>query len=342
MLIDLRSDTVTLPSKAMLQAMVNAPLGDDVFGEDTSVIALEKKVATLFDKPSALFFPSGTMANQAAIHAQIKPRQEIICDRHSHIYLYEGGGLAFHSGLSTCLIEGNRGRLTAAQIEANIRPHNDYSPVTSIVAIENTHNRGGGSIYSLEEIKNIYTLCRKKGLKLHLDGARIFNAITASDYSAAEIGRYFNTLSVCLSKGLGAPVGSVVVMDGDLEHEMRKVRKVMGGGMRQAGVLAAAGLYALEHNISKLRDDHRRAKELESGLNDLPMVQNVLPVMTNIVVTQLRDDVDLNGFIRDLEEKGIKTVAFGPQAVRMVTHLDFTDEMLEYALEVFEKIGKKY
>jgi threonine aldolase len=336
--IDLRSDTVTRPTRGMLDAMMSAKVGDDVFGEDPTVQALEKQTAALFGKESAVFFPSGTMANQAAILAQTRPREEIICDKTSHVYLYEGGGLAFHSGLSVSLLDGDRGRLTASQVEAAIRADNVHYPKTSIVSLENTHNRGGGSIYSATEMKQIRQLCSKHKLSLHLDGARIFNALAEAEYSASEVGGLFDTISICLSKGLGAPVGSVVVMDASLEHEMRRVRKVMGGGMRQAGVLAAAGLYALEHHVARLKDDHYKARILAQTLIDLPMVDSVVPVETNIVVTRLKDTFPLDNFITILASKGIKTVAFGPQAVRMVTHLDFTDDMLQYAVGVLKEL----
>jgi threonine aldolase len=339
MKIDLRSDTVTLPSPEMLEAMLQAKLGDDVFGEDPTVRALELKTAALFGKEAGLFFPSGTMANQSAILAQTRPRQEVICDKHAHIYLYEGGGLAFHSGLSTSLIDGNRGRLTARQIDEAIRPDNLHYPVTSLVSLENTHNRGGGSIYSIDDIREIHSLCAKNGLAMHLDGSRIFNALAESDYTAAVIGHYFNTISVCLSKGLGAPIGTVVVMDAVLEKEMRKIRKVMGGGMRQAGILAAAGIYALDNNIPLLKEDHRRAKELESTLANLSWVDQVVPVDTNIVVTKLLDSYPLETLIARLSEKGIQTVAFGPQALRMVTHLNFDDDMLQYTVDTLKSFS---
>jgi threonine aldolase len=339
MKIDLRSDTVTQPTPAMREAMFSAPLGDDVFGEDPTVIELEKKTAAIFGKGAALFFPSGTMANQSAILSQTRPRQELICDRNSHVFLYEGGGLSFHSGLSTALLDGDRGRLTTKQVESAIRPDNVHYPVTSIVSLENTHNRGGGSIYSLDAIKEIAAVCQKNNLAMHLDGARIFNALAAASYTAREIGQYFNTISVCLSKGLGAPVGSVVVMDAVLEHEMRRIRKVMGGGMRQAGILAAAGLYALDHHLDRLKEDHRRAKELEQAMIAFPLTEYVIPVDTNIVVTKLKEDYPLEKFIAALELKDIMTVAFGPQAVRMVTHLDFDDAMLERTIRVLKEMS---
>ena len=338
--IDLRSDTVTRPTPEMLEAMMHAQTGDDVFGEDPTVNELERKTAAIFGKDAAVFFPSGTMANQAAIHAQTRPRQEIICDKHSHIYLYEGGGLAFHSGLSVSLADGNRGRLSAQQVEESIRADNIHYPVTSLVSLENTHNRGGGCVYKWDEITSVAEVCKKHKLALHLDGARVFNALAEANYSAGDLGRHFNTISVCLSKGLGAPVGSVVVADPALEHELRRVRKVMGGGMRQAGILAAAGIYALDNNISKLPADHRRAKVLEQTLQSLSVVEQVVPVETNIVVTKLRESCRLEQFIASLADNGIRTVAFGPQAVRMVTHLDFDDSMLDYTVSVLKKMNR--
>ncbi len=335
---DLRSDTVTKPTPGMIDAMMSAPLGDDVFGEDPTVIALEQKIAAIFGKDAGLFFPSGTMANQAGIKALTSPADEIICDHTAHIYLYEGGGLAFNSGISAWLLNGDRGRITAEQVLEAVRPDNDYSPKTSIVSIENTHNRGGGSIYPFKEILAISKVCKNNRLKLHLDGARIFNALAEADYTAADIGNQCDTLSVCLSKGLGTPVGSVLLATYEVIAKARRVRKIMGGGMRQAGVLAAAGIYALDNNVAGLKDDHRRAKTLGTILAQLPFVESVIPVDTNIVITKLNNNYPLAQFIDRLMESGIKTVAFGKQALRMVTHLDFNDNQLDYVCGVLKKM----
>jgi threonine aldolase len=338
MLVDLRSDTVTRPSRAMTEAMLAAPVGDDVFGEDPTINELEKKVAAIFGMEDSIFCPSGTMSNQIALQILTKPRDEIICDHTSHVYLYEGAGLAFNSGLSTCLVAGNRGRITASQVEENIRPDNIHYPKTSAVSLENTHNRGGGSIYELREIAAIKEVCNKNGLKLHLDGARIFNALAAADYNAVDIGKYFDTISVSISKGLGAPVGSLLVGSATLIKDARRVRKVFGGGMRQAGILAAAGIYAIDNNMAGLKIDHQRAKTLASAMESLPYTDHVLPVDTNIVITFLNDRIPVQQLLNMLEEKNIRTVQFGKQSIRMVTHLDFTDEMLDYTCKEINKI----
>ncbi|MBL0341724.1 MAG: aminotransferase class I/II-fold pyridoxal phosphate-dependent enzyme [Bacteroidetes bacterium] len=338
MLVDLRSDTVTKPTPAMLEAMFQAQIGDDVFNEDPTVVELEKKVAAIFGKEAALFCPSGTMTNQIAIKILSASGQEIICDHSSHVYLYEGGGLAFNSGLSTNLLIGDRGRLHASQVEEAIKPDHVYYPKTALVSLENTHNRGAGSVYKLDEIKAIRKVCLSHNLKTHLDGARIFNALAESDYNAVDIGSQFDTISVCLSKGLGAPVGSVLVASAPLIHEGRRVRKVLGGGMRQAGFLAAAGIYALNHNVSTLKDDHSRAKKLFDCMSSLDFIDQVFPVETNIIVSKLNNNFPVQSFIDKLAEKNIKVVQFGKQAVRMVTHLDFTDEMLDYVCQILPKI----
>lgn len=339
MTIDLRSDTVTRPGKAMLDAMFSAGIGDDVFGEDPTVNELETHTATLFGKEAGLFCPSGTMSNQLAIKSQSVHGQEIICDQQAHVYLYEGGGLAFNSGLSVALLSGERGRLSAAQVSAAIRASNVHFPETAVVALENTHNRGGGSIYSLDEIKAIRKVCDANNLRLHLDGARIFNALVESNYSASDIGKQFDTISVCLSKGIGAPIGSVLVGDAVTLARARRFRKVLGGGMRQAGFLAAAGLYGLRNNISRLKDDHRRARILGETMASLSVTEEVIPVDTNIVVTRLKDRMPLDKFLAELDSRNIKAAAFGPQAVRMVTHLDFDDTMLEQTVHALKQIS---
>jgi threonine aldolase len=334
--VDLRSDTVTKPTPAMLEAMMTARVGDDVFMEDPTVDLLEKKAAALFGMEAGLFCPSGTMTNQIGIKILTKPQEEIICDHTSHVYMYEGGGLAFNSGLSVWLLKGDRGRITADQVTESIRADHVYYPKTSVVVLENTHNRGGGSVYDLGEIKKIREVCNHYQLNLHLDGARIFNALTESEYSAGDMGGLFDTVSVCLSKGLGAPVGSVLLSSAIKIKEARRVRKVLGGGMRQAGYLAAAGIYALDHHVERLRDDHRRAEILGKAMSELPFVKQVMPVDTNMVISEFNSDYPLNSFISKLESHQIKTVPFGKQTLRMVTHLDFTDDMLDYTLMILK------
>lgn len=328
--VDLRSDTITKPTPGMLDAMLSASTGDDVFGEDPTVAELERRVAHLFGKEAGLFCPSGTMTNQIALKVLTRPQEELICDQSSHVYLYEGGGAAFNSGLSVWLLNGDRGRLRSEEIRDAIRPENVHYPRTSLVALENTHNRGGGSIYEISEMEAIRKVCDEHHLGLHLDGARIFNALAEADYSAPQVGQLFDTISVCLSKGLGAPVGSVLTASKALINEARRVRKVMGGGMRQAGYLAAAGIYALDHHIKRLRDDHRRARQLENILKSLSFIEEVVPVQTNIVVSRLSGQIPTEQFLNLLETNHIKAVAFGKQQIRMVTHLDFNDEMLAY------------
>jgi threonine aldolase len=328
-LIDLRSDTVTRPTPEMLAAMMAAPVGDDVFGEDPTVNALQTKAAELFGMEAALFCPSGTMTNQIAFKVLTRPGDEVIIDENAHPYKYEGGGLAVNSGLSVALITGNRGRITAAQVEARINnPDDAHFPLSRVVSLENTCNRGGGAIYDFAEIQKIREVCDRRGLALHLDGARLFNALVESPQTAADFGEIFDTISICLSKGLGAPIGSLLLSTHDRIKAARRARKVLGGGMRQAGFLAAAGIYALDHHVQRLRDDHALARALGAEVEALPYVAELFPVDTNILVFRLQDGVRVPHLLAHLAENGIKAVAFGGQLVRFVTHLDFKAEMI--------------
>ena len=337
MIVDLRSDTVTKPTPGMLEAMFNAKVGDDVFGEDESVNELEAKAAEMFGMEAGLFCPSGTMTNQIAIKCFTQPLDELIADQSAHIYRYEVGGIAFNSGVSTRLLNGDRGRITVEMIEPEINdPNNVHFPRTSLVALENTVNKGGGACYTLEDIKPIADLCRRKDLKLHLDGARIFNALVATGDKAEDYGQYFDGISVCLSKGLGTPVGSVLLADQETIRYARRVRKALGGGMRQAGFLAAAGIYALDHHIERLKIDHAHARILAEELEKSNWVTGVVPVETNIV---LFDTVDpANTIVHKLAEHGIKCNATGPRRIRFVTHLDIHPGQVEYTVDVIGKI----
>jgi threonine aldolase len=337
MIVDLRSDTVTLPTPGMRDAMMSAPIGDDVFGEDPSVIQLEKKIAALFGKEAAVFCPSGTMTNQIGIRILTNPFEEIICYSGAHIYRYEGGGIAGNSHLSLKLLDGDRGRFTVKDIESNIgNPADPHSAITSLIALENTVVRGGGSYWSLSQIADIRNFALAKGIKTHLDGARIFNALAETGDNPATIASYFDTVSVCLSKGLGAPVGSVLLCSSELELKARRARKAFGGGMRQAGFLAAAGTYALDNHITRLKDDHRRARVLGDTLKNLSWVKSIDQVDTNIIVFEV-DDQDKA--LSALSEHNIKAVKFRTQKeLRMVTHLDFTDDMLDHAITALKKI----
>jgi threonine aldolase len=334
-IIDLRSDTVTRPTKEMLEAMIASKVGDDVFNEDPTINELESFTAEMFGKEAALYCPSGTMTNQIAIKVHTQPGDELLCDVNSHIYNYEGGGISFNSGVQAKLIQGNEGRLSAELIEPLINPDLDWLTRTSLVSLENTVNRAGGSYYTLEQIRPIHNLCKTKKLSLHLDGARLFNALVETKESPLEVGKYFDTISVCLSKGLGAPVGSLLLGTKDHIKKARKYRKVFGGGMRQAGFLAAAGLFALKNNVERLKEDHKKAKVIEGVLKEVFYVESILPVYTNIVIFNL-DPKKYTGeaFEKKLAENKIKIAAFGKQTIRMVTHLDFTDEMLERTVKV--------
>jgi threonine aldolase len=336
MIVDLRSDTVTKPTPGMLEAMMNANVGDDVFGEDPTVNKLESKLASMFGMEAGMFCPSGTMSNQIAIKCFTQPMDELIADQTAHVYRYEGGGIAFNSGVSTRLLYGERGILTADMIAPEINDDNTYFPRTSLVVLENTVNKGGGSCYTLAQIAPIAALCKSKGLKLHLDGARIFNALTHTGDKAADYGKYFDGISVCLSKGLGAPVGSVFLASADSIKYARRIRKVLGGGMRQAGFLAAAGIYALDHHVERLKIDHAHAALLASELAKQPWVGGVLPTETNLL---LFDTVEPAADVaKKLEEKGIMAVPTGPNRIRFVLHLDIHPEMVEYVVNSLKEI----
>lgn len=333
-LIDLRSDTVTKPTPAMREAMFAAEVGDDVFGQDPTVNALEEKAAALFGMEAALFCPSGTMTNQIAFKTLTQPLEMAILDQTAHPYLYEGGGLAFNSGISVGLLQGERGIFTAEQAEARINPPGDlHQPVTRVISVENTCNKGGGAVFPLEEIHRIREVCDRHGLFLHLDGARLFNAMVAAGTSPETYGGIFDTISICLSKGLGAPVGSLLLSTKERIGRARRVRKVMGGGMRQAGFLAAAGIYALDHHVERLAEDHQRAADLGRELENIPFVEALYPVETNILVFKLAKGLPPARFLAHLEGKGVLAVPFGGQYIRYVTHLDITDEMLPRILE---------
>jgi threonine aldolase len=333
--IDLRSDTLTKPSAAMLEAMMNAELGDDVFGEDPTIQKLERKTAAMFGMQAGLFCPSGTMTNQIAIKAHTQPLDEIICDKLSHIYNYETGGFAFHSGVSVRLTNGDRGKMTVPQIKELILPDFDWYPNTKMVAIENTVNKGGGSVYTIDEMKAISEFCRENKLCYHLDGARIFNALETLDKKPTDLAGIFDSISVCISKGLGAPVGSVLLGDAAFIKKTRKIRKVMGGGMRQSGILGAACIYALDNNVERLKTDHENAMRLAETLAECAWVKQVLPVETNIVIFEVADSAIAS---QKLAEVGIKTSPFSPTLVRMVTHLDVTDEMIESAISTLQNL----
>lgn len=337
---DLRSDTVTKPTPAMLQAMFAAQVGDDVYGEDPTINALEQKAAALFGMEAGLFCPSGTMTNQIAIKAHTEPMTEVICDITAHIYQYEGGGIMFNSGASVALIHGERGKMTPAQVEAHIRPDNIHYPPTRLVALENTCNKGGGAYYTLPEIAAISEVCQRHGIPLHLDGARVFNALVASGENPQEYGRYFDSISICLSKGLGAPVGSLLLGKADFIKKSRRIRKVLGGGIRQGGYLAAAGIFALDHHVARLADDHRKAKQIEETLLQADYVDHVLPVETNIVIVKLNDRYSDAGFVAVLAKQGIRASSFGPQMIRFVTHLDVSEEMLQHVIEVLQHLNQ--
>jgi threonine aldolase len=320
----------------MLQAMMAAEVGDDVFREDPTVRALEEKAADIFGHEAGLFCPSGTMTNQIALKVHTRPLDEVICDEMSHIFQYEVGGYAFHSGIGVNLLHGENGILTPEMVEKAIKAPFDWLPRSTLVVLENTCNKGGGSIYPMENIRGIKEVCKRKGMSLHLDGARLFNALVETGDDARELGSCFDSISLCLSKGLGAPVGSVLMGNKSFVAEARRVRKVMGGGMRQAGYLAAAGIYALDNNIERLRDDHAHARQLAEALNQLPYVASIRPVETNLVIFDLMPEYTPQQLLDYLLEKGVRASAFGPQTIRFVTHLDVDQEMIQQAIRILQ------
>ena len=338
MKIDLISDTVTRPTKEMLAAMMNAEVGDDVFKSDPTVTALQEKAAALFGMEDALFFPSGTMANQTAIKLHTQPGDKLFCDKWSHVYNYEGGGAAFNSGVSCKLIDGDRGMFTAEQLKVASAGRADiHVPYSRLVCVENTTNKGGGACWDFEELKKIRQVCLDQNLDYHLDGARLFNALVAKNETPRQYGELFDTISICLSKGLGAPVGSILLGSKTHIAKALRIRKLFGGAMRQVGFLAAAGLYALDNNIERLADDHKKAKEIEQLLNSLSYIKKVEPVETNIIIFYVKDHLNAEDFISKMEEKNILLTPMGDGKIRIVTHLDFSDQMLEKLLYELKK-----
>lgn len=335
-MIDLRSDTVTRPTQPMLEAMLAARVGDDVFGEDPTINELEAEVAKQFGKDAALFCASGTMANQIAIKCHTRPGDEVICETNSHVYIYEGGGIAFNSGCQVKPLPGVRGLIDAQQVVEAINPDDIHKPVSRLVCLENSSNRGGGSIYQLSDIEDIRAICLQNNLKLHLDGARLWNALVARGETALQHGKQFDSISVCFSKGLGAPVGSVLVGNADFIQQARRVRKVFGGGMRQAGYLAAACLYALDHNVARLESDHNHAKYIASQLIKKDFVGKMLPVESNMIIFEVHGRFTPKAFVEKLAGSGIKCLAISPTQVRMVTHLDILPVMVEQLGHIIE------
>ena len=339
MKIDLRSDTVTKPTPAMLDAMMQAEVGDDVFDEDPTVKILESRLAKMFGKPRALFFPSGSMANQTAIKLHTQPGEQVICDKYAHIYNYEAGGVSFNSGASCNLLDGNRGMFTAKQVKEAINPSAFYYSKTSLVEIENTTNKGGGACWDFNEIKKIKEVCNDNNLGFHLDGARLWNALVEKEETTLQYGELFDTISVCLSKGLGCPIGSVLIGNEDIMEQSVRIRKVFGGNMRQVGYLAAAGLFALDNNIERLKEDHKKAKEIGEVLLECSYIKKVEPIETNIIIFELNDDVSESNFLNNLEAKNIHIIRMGGGKLRIVTHMDYTNVMHEILLDTLIKLN---
>ncbi len=334
MIVDLRSDTVTKPSAEMLDTMFCAKTGDDVFGEDPTVNELQQFVAEYFGMEAALFCTSGTQTNQIAINVHVRPGGEVICHEESHIYKYEGGGIAKNSGASVRLLQGDRGRITKNQIEKWVNPEHDvHFPITQLISIEDTSNRGGGAIYNFEEIKRISSFSKERNIPLHLDGARLMNALIETKIEPKEYANQFDSISLCLSKGLGAPIGSVLIGKKDFIKKAHRVRKVLGGGMRQAGIIAAAGIYALKNNVERLTIDHIHAQLLSQTLSNFSWIKEIMAVETNIVVAILNDEAKRDLIIQNLSSMGIKTIAFGPGMIRFVTHLDISSDQIDYTIE---------
>ena len=337
-MIDFRSDTFTKPSPQMLDAMFSAEVGDDVFGEDPTINKLETLLADNYGMEAGLFCPSGTMTNQIAIKCHTQPGDEVICEKMSHVYIYEGGGIAFNSLCSVKLIEGNLGRITAEQVSEAINPNDIHKPNSRLVSLENTANRGGGSCYEYEELIKIKEVCRQNNLSLHLDGARLYNALVAKQQTPQQFGEVFDSISICLSKGLGTPVGSVLIGKKDFITKARRIRKVFGGGMRQAGYLAAACIFALENNIERLTDDHLHAQMICEALKSKDFVGSFLPVETNILIFEVKGRFTPVALVKKLHESNIRVMAISPYQVRMVLHLDVTPEHVEKTIETIESL----
>ena len=337
MKIDLISDTVTRPTKEMLEAMMNAKVGDDVFKSDPTVNKLQVKVAEMFGMEDALFFPSGTMANQAAIKLHTQPGDRMFCDKWAHVYNYEGGGAAFNSGVTSHLIDGERGMFTAKQLEEAVSGRADiHVPYNKLVCIENTTNKGGGACWDFEELKKIQKVSKENNLAFHLDGARLFNALVAKGETPKQYGELFDTISICLSKGLGAPVGSILMGSKEDMAKALRIRKLFGGAMRQVGFLAAAAIYALDNHIDRLAEDHRRAKQIGKVLESCSYVRKIETIETNIVIFYVNENIDPMEFIAKMESKGILMISMGQGKLRIVTHLDFTEAMLEKLISELE------
>lgn len=337
-MIDFRSDTVTRPTPGMLEAMMKAPVGDDVFGEDPSINQLESMSASLFGMQAAIFCPSGTMTNQIAIKCHTQPGDEVICEKLSHIYQYEGGGIAFNAGASVRLIDGNRGRITADQVKENINPEDVHKPSTTLVSLENTGNRGGGSCYHFADIQAIKEVCLQNNLKLHLDGARLFNALVAKNETCKQYGEVFDSISICLSKGLGTPVGSVLIGSAAMIKKARRIRKIFGGGMRQAGYLAAAGIYALENHVARLADDHRHTQQIAAALQGKDFVGEILPVETNILIFEVKGRYTAASLAARLKEQGVFVMAIAPTQVRIVVHLDIQPQDVTRTIDLINNL----
>lgn len=338
MVIDLRSDTVTRPGAAMLQAMMDAEVGDDVFQEDKSVNKLERMAAEMFSMEAALYCPTGTMSNQIAIRVHTRPGDEVICDKTAHVYQYEGGGIAANSGAQVKLLEGDRGRISAEAIASVINPDDVHKPTTTLVCLENTSNRGGGSCYDVAQIAGIRKLCDDRSLSLHLDGARLFNALIATAEDPATYGKLFHSISVCLNKGLGCPIGSILMGKTVFIKKARRVRKLFGGGMRQAGYMAAAGIYALQHNVQRLQQDHLHARKIAGVLATKHFIDSMLPVETNIIIFSVKPPLSPNDLVQQLKNENILLFAISPTQLRMVFHLDITPAMVERLAAIISKL----
>lgn len=323
----------------MLDVMMRARIGDDVFGEDPSINELESMVANMFEMEASVFCPSGTMTNQIAIKCHTQPGDEVICDENAHVYQYEGGGIAFNSGASVKLLPGDRGRIHADQVRAAINSDDNHKAHTSLVCLENTSNRGGGSCYDFSEIEKIRQVCTENNLNFHLDGARLFNALVEKNETPKQYGEIFDSISICLTKGLGCPVGSVLIGKKDFIKKARRIRKVFGGGMRQAGFLASAGIYALENHVDRLKEDHAHARQIAKALKKKNFVKMIMPVETNIIIFELDDSITAPALVAKLKEQDVLGYAISPVRVRLVVHLDITKQMIDQTIQVINNLS---